>query len=118
MSSNVFVVRGPNWNVDISLDFNDKFSYIEAASRALESLFKKIESDDSNLDNKPSIGQYLQVALKEYDISLDSNKILFSKYLDMGYIQFLDSVLILANIGKHAQSNFLKTLIEEKTNKS
>lgn len=114
-----FIVRGANWEVEIELPEdilgNNDFLFYEAATQAIETLFKQMKDPEFDSTEKPSIGSTIQVAIFGYDIKNifePDVRDKFIEYMQGGFLKILPSPLVLANAGKYTQADFLKNLIE------
>lgn len=123
-SMTYYVVRGPNWKIDIKIteDFDSEdYAYVEAATQAIELIY----SDEDTIilsDNgqSPKFTSVVQVAKHEHDVKIpipedeDTAELRDLAELNVvnGLIRFLATPLILANAGRYAQAEFLKGIIE------
>lgn len=112
---NSYIVRGPNWRIDVELSsdiIGDKdYLFHEAATQAIELIFRSFDNNDFDHKNKPKIGTNIQVALEGYDL-VDASKDTVLSYMKAGLLKLIPSPIILANAGKYVQADFLKQIIE------
>lgn len=115
-----YIVRGPNWRIDVELSediIGDKsYMFYEAATQAIELIYRSLEDKDNAFfgEKRPKLGQFIQVALKGYDINSKDPELLdlMTAYIESGLVHLIPSDLILANAGKYSQAEFLKNIIE------
>lgn len=120
-----FVVRGPNWKIDIKLniDFGDEtFSYVEAATQAIEQIYSDYPPE--TLDGTTcKFTPVIQVSKKEHDIKIplpkseqtEENIQHANSLIEDKLIKFVFTPYVLANAGRFSQAEFLKEIIENES---
>lgn len=115
----LFIVRGPNWKIDIEIPSDDLtnnsgYNYVEAATRAIEIIFA-----DKEKSKNYQITGIIQVSHPEYDINtfddsmIDLEKFLIEENVSLGKIKFLFTPIVFANAGLYNHAEFLKNIIEK-----
>ena len=68
-----FIVRGPNWRINIKVSKlvgEEEYRYIEAATRAIESIYNGDEELVIYQDHSPKFSGITEVAVSGFDIDL------------------------------------------------